>query len=120
MFQAFLNIVAMHKIEFELLNVKTTFLYREIDDDIYMQQSEGFIVKGKEDYMCLLKKLLYSLKQSLRLWYKRFDSFYDCSWSQKESFCDNYVDFKNSDDGSFVYLLIYVDDMLIVAKDNGE
>lgn len=55
----------MHKIEFDLLNVKTTFLYREIDDDIYMQQPEGFIVKGKEDYMCLLKKLLYSLKQSL-------------------------------------------------------
>ena len=33
---------------------------------------------------------------------------------------DSYVYFKKCDDGSFVYLLLYVDDMLIVAKDKRE
>ncbi|KAG8497045.1 hypothetical protein CXB51_008291 [Gossypium anomalum] len=42
-------------------------------EDIYMQQPEGFTVSEKEDYVCLLKKSLYGLKQSPRQWYKRFN-----------------------------------------------
>ena len=48
---------------------------QELEEDIYMQQPEGFTVSEKEDYVCLLKKSLYGLKQSPRQWYKRFDSF---------------------------------------------
>ncbi|KAG8480945.1 hypothetical protein CXB51_025615 [Gossypium anomalum] len=54
----------------EQLDVKTAFLYGELEEDIYMQQSEGFTVSEKEDYVCLLKKSLYGLKQSPRQWYK--------------------------------------------------
>jgi hypothetical protein len=55
--------------------VKTAFLHGDLEEDIYMDQPEGFIVPGKEDYVCRLKKYLYGLKQSPRQWYKRFDSF---------------------------------------------
>ncbi|KAG8477772.1 hypothetical protein CXB51_027722 [Gossypium anomalum] len=66
----------MHDLELEQLDVKTAFLHGELEEDIYMQQPEGFTVSEKEDYyVCLLKKSLYGLKQSPRQWYKRFDSF---------------------------------------------
>ena len=69
------SIVAMHDFELDQLDVKTAFLHRELEEDIYMLQLEGFVVVGKEDYVCLLKISLYGLKQSPRKWYKRFYSF---------------------------------------------
>ncbi|KAG8478019.1 hypothetical protein CXB51_027833 [Gossypium anomalum] len=117
--RALLGIVAMHDLELEQLDVKTLFLHGELDKDIYMQQPEGFIVSEKEDYVCLLRKSLYGLKRSPRQWYKRFDSFMT-SHDSKRSSLDTCVYFKKNSDGSFVYLLLYVDDMLIAAKDKGE
>ncbi|KAG8498213.1 hypothetical protein CXB51_006868 [Gossypium anomalum] len=117
--RALLGIVAMHDLELEQLDVKTVFLHGELEEDIYMQQPEGFTVLEKEDYVCLLKKSLYGLKQSPRQWYKRFDSFMTSHDFKRSSF-DSCVYFKKNSDGSFVYLLLYVDDMLIAAKDKGE
>ncbi|KAG8474672.1 hypothetical protein CXB51_031137 [Gossypium anomalum] len=102
--RALLGIVAMHDLELEQLDVKTTFLHREFEEDIYMQQPEGFIVSEKEDYVCLLKKSLYSLKQSPRQWYKRFDSFITSHDFKRSSF-DNCIYFKkNSDDDEIEYM----------------
>ncbi|KAG8481083.1 hypothetical protein CXB51_025814 [Gossypium anomalum] len=50
--RALLGIVAMHDLELEQLDVKTTFLYGELEKDIYMQQPEGFTVS--ERGLCLL------------------------------------------------------------------
>ncbi|KAG8474939.1 hypothetical protein CXB51_031653 [Gossypium anomalum] len=59
--RALLGIVAMHDLELEQLDVKTVFLHGELEENIYMQQPEGFTVLEK-DYVCLLKKSLYGLK----------------------------------------------------------
>ena len=81
--------------------------------------SEGFVVPGKEDHVCLLKKSLYGLKQSPRQWYKRFDSFMiDHGYSRSDY--DSCVYHKRFHDGSSVYLLLYVDDMLIASKNKFE
>ncbi|KAL6181625.1 hypothetical protein ACLB2K_048276 [Fragaria x ananassa] len=84
-----------------------------------MTQPDGFQVPGKEDYVCKLKKSLYGLKQSPRQWYKRFDSYmieigyirspYDC--------CVYYNKVTN---GSLIYLVMYVDDMLIAAENKSD
>jgi hypothetical protein len=81
-----------------------------------MDQSEGFIMPGKENVVCKLKKLLYGLKQSPRQWYKKFDSFMIDN-GFKRSFYDSCVYIKFVD-GSPIYSLLYNDDMLIVAKCN--
>ena len=62
----FFSIVASHDLEFEQLDMKTAFLHEELEEDIYMDQPEGFIVPGKEKFVCNLKRSLYSLKQSPR------------------------------------------------------
>ena len=70
-----LSIAASMDLEIELLDVKTTFLHGDLDDEIYMQQLEGFMEKGKENLVCRLKKSLYGLKQAPCQWYKKFESF---------------------------------------------
>ncbi|GJR98627.1 retrovirus-related pol polyprotein from transposon TNT 1-94 [Tanacetum coccineum] len=98
-----LSIVALQDLELEQLDVKTAFLHGHLEEEIYVEQPEGFKVPGKEDHVCRLKKSLYGLKQSPRQWYKRFDSFmighgYDrCSY-------DECVYLRKFPDGSFLYL----------------
>ena len=76
------------------------------------------MVPGKENYACKLKRSLYGLKQSPLQWYKRFDSFM-LSHGFKRSKFDSCVYIKHVN-GSPIYLLIYVDDMLIDAKSRVE
>jgi hypothetical protein len=57
------------------MDLKTTFLHGDLEEEIYMKQPEGFVVKGKKDLVCKLKKSLYGLKQSPRMWYQKFDTY---------------------------------------------
>ncbi|GKV27145.1 hypothetical protein SLEP1_g36348 [Rubroshorea leprosula] len=82
-----LAMVTLYDLELEQLDVKTSFLHGELEERIYMSQPEGFIVSGKEDH-------------------SRFT----------RSNYDSYFYHKKLGDGSWVYLLLYVDDMLIAAK----
>ena len=57
------------------MDAKTTLLHGDLEEEIYMKQPEGFIVKGKNDLVCKLKKFLYGLKKCPRMWYQRFDTY---------------------------------------------
>nr|KYP38863.1 Retrovirus-related Pol polyprotein from transposon TNT 1-94 [Cajanus cajan] len=84
-----------------------------------MKQPEGFVKLGKEDYVCQLQKSLYGLKQSPRQWYKRFDTFMISKGFNKSPY-DCCVYHKKVEDGFMIYLLLYVDDILIAAKNKSE
>jgi len=110
-----LAMVAHQNLELEQLDVKTAFLHGELDEEIYMTQPEGFQCPGKEDYVCKLKKSLYGLKQSPRQWYKKFDNYMiELGYNRSPYDCCVYHD--KCKDGSIIYLVLYVDDMLIAAK----
>ena len=111
-----LSITTSMDLEVEQLDVKTTFLHGDLEEEIYMQQPEGFVKKGKENLVCRLKKSLYELKQAPRQWYRKFDSFMTDHGYHKTQ-ADHCVFVKKFDGGDFLILLLYVDDMLIVGRD---
>ncbi|KAL5865755.1 hypothetical protein ACOSQ3_003269 [Xanthoceras sorbifolium] len=110
-----LALVAQLNLELVQLDVKTAFLHGNLEEEIYVSQPEGFEVAGKENWVCKLNKSLYGLKQSPRQWYKRFDQFM-LQQKYTKSTHDHCVYFRKLQDGSFIYLLLYVDDMLIASK----
>jgi ATP-binding cassette subfamily B (MDR/TAP) protein 1 len=112
-----LGLAASLNLEVEQLDVKTAFLHGDLEEEIYMEQPEGFKVKGKENLVCQLKKSLYGLKQALRQWYKKFDSFMIDHGCRRTN-SDHCVFVKRFDDGEFIILLLYVDDMLIVGQNS--
>ena len=61
-----LAMVANLDIELEQMDVKTAFFHSDLDEQIYMEQPEGFSHFGQEHLVCKLKKSLYGLKQSPR------------------------------------------------------
>ncbi|KAK9940454.1 hypothetical protein M0R45_017116 [Rubus argutus] len=111
-----LGMVASMNLEVEQMDVKTAFLHGDLDEEIYMEQPEGFEVKGKEQMVCKLKKSLYGLKQAPRQWYKKFDSFM-IGQGYKRTDADPCVYIQQFPGGNFIILLLYVDDMLIVGQD---
>ena len=67
-----LAIVANLNLELYQMDVKTSFLNGELDEEIYMDQPIGFVTKGQEHKVCKLKRSIYGLKQSSRQRYLRF------------------------------------------------
>ena len=63
-FRLLLSLAALYDWEIKALDVKTAYLFGEVDEEIYMDQLEGFIVKGQEKKVCQLKKSIYGLKKS--------------------------------------------------------
>ena len=110
-----LGIGASQDLEVEQLDVKTAFLHGDLEEEIYMEQPEGFKVKGKENFVYKLKKSLYGLKQAPRQWYKKFDSFM-IENGYKRTALDHCVYIKQFGE-DFIIILLYVDDMLILGKD---
>ena len=57
------------------MDVVLAFLNGELNEEIYMQQPDGYVIPGKDHLVCKLKKLLYGLKQSPRCWYNAFHTY---------------------------------------------
>ncbi len=69
-----LALAAIQDMEIHQMDVKTTFLNGDLEEEIYMEQPQGFTQEG-EHLVCKLHKSLYGLKQSPRAWNKKLDVF---------------------------------------------
>ena len=105
----FLSIANKHDLELLQFDVRTAFLYGELEEEIFMEMPDGQEQEGK---VCKLVKSLYGLKQSPRCWNKRFSQFlamFNLTQSRNDA-CLYY----NKDKS--ILLIIYVDDGIIAAK----
>ena len=57
------------------MDVKSAFLNGNLEEEVYIEQLEGFLLSENNDYVCKLKKALYGLKQAPRAWFSRLDSY---------------------------------------------
>jgi len=97
------------------MDVKTTFLHQDLEDEIYMKKPEGLAVKSKKELVCKLKKSRYGLKQSPRMSYQKFVTFiWGLGFTRSKP--DHCVYFKLVGD-YVICLVLYVDDMLLVGND---
>ena len=96
------------------MDVKETFIHGYLEKIIYMNQPEGFTIKGKEKLFYMVKKYLYGLKWSPRMWYHNFDSYIQ-GLGLKRIYVDHYVYRKHTRD-HLIYVALYVDDMLLVGN----
>ena len=115
-----LGVVATEDLELEQMDVKTTFLHGDLEEDIYMSQPAGFTATGEDSHLvCRLKKSLYGLKQAPRMWYQKFDSYIrQLGYNRSDSDPCMYV--RQLADESRIYLILYVDDMLIAGSNQVE
>ena len=57
------------------MDIKSTFLNGELEEEVYIEKPEGFQLSKNTDYVCKLKKDLYGLKQAPRMWYSRLNKY---------------------------------------------
>lgn len=83
--------------------VKTYSLHGDLEEEIYMRQLDDSVVKGREQLVCRLKRSLYGLKLSPRMWYQKFDTF-EFNFS-----------YKISEEYHCIYIKVIVDQILIIV-----
>ncbi|WJZ94150.1 hypothetical protein VitviT2T_013032 [Vitis vinifera] len=111
-----LAIAALRNLEIHQMDVKTAFLNGDLDEEIYMEQPEGFSAPRQEKKVCKLVKSLYGLKQAPKQWHEKFDNVM-LSHGFKINECDKCVYVKDTEHG-YAIVCLYVDDMLIVGSDD--
>ncbi|KAI3728566.1 hypothetical protein L6452_17204 [Arctium lappa] len=111
-----LAIAAIRNLQIHQMDVKTAFLNGDLEEEIYMEQPEGFVALGQENKVCKLIKSLYGLKQAPKQWHQKFDqAMLERGFKINE--CDKCVYMKDTTHG-YVILCLYVDDMLIIGSDD--
>ena len=95
------------------LDVKNTFLYGDLLEEVFMKQPPGYVAQG-ETRVCKLKKTIYGLKQSPRAWFNKFNKvamqfdFQMCNFE--------HLIFIRQRSTGYVILAIYVDNILVTES----
>ncbi|KAL0283834.1 UNVERIFIED_CONTAM: Retrovirus-related Pol polyprotein from transposon TNT 1-94 [Sesamum angustifolium] len=96
------------------MDVKKAFLNGFVEEEIYMDQLEGFSVVGEEQKVCDLQRSIYGLKQASRSWNIHFDEVIRGYDFVKNDFVP--CVYEKVSGSSVVFLVLYVDDILLIGN----
>ncbi|RVW13553.1 Retrovirus-related Pol polyprotein from transposon TNT 1-94 [Vitis vinifera] len=109
-----LSMAAMCSWPLYQLDIKNAFLHGDLAEEVYMEQPPGFVAQGESGLVCRLRRSLYGLKQSPRAWFSRFSSVVQ-EFGMLRSTADHSVFYHHNSLGQCIYLVVYVDDIVITA-----
>jgi transposase InsO family protein len=116
--RALLAIAAAQDLEVHQMDVRTAFLNGELEEDIYMEQPQGFVASGSQAQLVYkLHRSLYGLKQAGRAWYKKIDAALS-ELGLRPTASDSCI-YVLHEASTTVYILLYVDDLLLISNDLG-
>ncbi|RVX18665.1 Retrovirus-related Pol polyprotein from transposon TNT 1-94 [Vitis vinifera] len=111
-----LSMAAMCSWPLYQLDIKNVFLHGDLAEEVYMEQPPGFVAQGESSLVCRLRRSLYGLKQSPRAWFSRFSSVVQ-EFGMLHSTADHSVFYHHNSLGQCIYLVVYVDDIVITGSD---
>jgi hypothetical protein len=113
--RAVISIAAEMGWKIHQMDVKTTFLNGIIEEEVYIEQPEGFEVQGRDSHVCRLKRALYGLKQAPRAWYSRIDNYLQgMGFTKSEADSNLYYIIVG---GEPLILVLYVDDLFLTGSE---
>ena len=110
-------LVAHFDFDLHQMDVKTTFLNGNLEEEVYMKQPEAFSSSEGEHLVCKLKKSIYRLKQASRQWYLKFHEVIT-SFSFEENIMDQCI-YQKVSGSKICFVVLYVDDILLATNDKG-
>ncbi|RVW69324.1 Retrovirus-related Pol polyprotein from transposon RE1 [Vitis vinifera] len=114
-----LSMAAMCSWPLYQLDIKNAFLHGDLVEEVYMEQPPGFVAQGESGLVCRLRRSLYGLKQSPRAWFGRFSSVVQ-EFGMLRSTADHSVFYHHNSLGQCIYLVVYVDDIVITGSDQDD
>ena len=97
------------------MNVKIVFLNGIIEEEVYIEQPEGFEIFSNDSHVCILKRALYGLKQAPRAWYTRIDNYFTGLGFTKSEADENL--YQIVVEGKILIILLYVDDLILTGDE---
>ncbi|KAL2249827.1 UNVERIFIED_CONTAM: Retrovirus-related Pol polyprotein from transposon TNT 1-94 [Sesamum indicum] len=112
--QVLIALASVYNLPIHQIDVKTAFLYGELEEKIYMDQPKGFVAHGNEHKVCKLVKSLYGLKQAPKQWHEKFDkTILAFGFTVNEN--DKCIYCKVKGD-KMIILCLYMDDILLIGS----
>ena len=112
--RALVAYATQHGMPIHQMDVVTAFLNGQLDEEIYMDQPEGFKEPEKEGLVCRLQKSLYGLKQYPRCWNRKLREFL-ISEEFTQGQADPCLFYHMDENRSLVVIAVYVEDLIIAA-----
>ncbi len=110
-YKTLMTISIIRELQIRHMNVVIAFLYELLDEDVYVIQSHMFEFEKNEDdtLVCKLKRALYDLKQTSKMWYDIIHKFLiELEFKRSNSDHAVFIDSRTK-----IYLAMYVDDLLL-------
>eukprot|EP00253_Pinus_taeda_P010058 PITA_10058 len=111
----FLALSSFQEFKVFQMDVKSAFLNGDLEEEVYIEQPNGFILRNDPNPVCRLKKALYGLKQAPRAWYYHLDKYlHQQGFSKGSAHSNLYIKIEND---KLLILVVYVDDIIFGSNE---